>query len=50
MIYRPKASQNIVMRLSGAVMCPGAGLRDLFAATDRSKHYYSILANVILTY
>jgi hypothetical protein len=49
-IYRPKATQNIVFRLSGAVLSPGAGLRDLFAATDRSKHYYSILANVILSY
>ncbi|MEG3147933.1 hypothetical protein U1839_25060 [Sphingomonas sp. RT2P30] len=49
-IYRPKATQNIVFRLSGAVLSPGKGLRDLFAATDRSKHYYSILANVVLSY
>ncbi|MES2045052.1 MAG: hypothetical protein V4475_14355 [Pseudomonadota bacterium] len=49
-IFRPKATQNIVMRLSGAVLCPGSGLKDLFAATDRSKRYYSVLANVILTY
>ncbi len=49
-IWRPKATQNIVFRLSGAVLFAGSGLKDLFAATDRSDRYYSILANAILSY
>ena len=49
-IWRPRATQNIVVRLSGAVLAPGKGFRDLFASSDRSRAYYSILANVILSY
>ena len=49
-IWRPKATQNIVARLSAATLIPGAGFRDLFASTDRNRAYYSILANVVLSY
>ncbi|QNQ11071.1 hypothetical protein [Sphingomonas alpina] len=49
-IWRPKATQNIVFRLSGAVLAPGKGFRDLFANSDRNRAYYSVLANVILSY
>lgn len=55
-IYRPKAIQNVVFRLSGAVLEPGAGLRDLFtnAASfsnqKRDDRYYSVLFNTILAY
>ncbi len=49
-IWRPKATQNIVARLSAATLIPGAGFRDLFASSNRSRAYYSILANVILSY
>ena len=49
-IWRPKATQNIVVRVSGAVLAPGEGFRDLFANSDRDRAYYSILANVILSY
>lgn len=49
-IWRPKATQNIVARLSAATLIPGAGFRDLFASSDRSRAYYSILANVVLSY
>jgi hypothetical protein len=49
-IWRPKATQNIVFRLSGAVLKPGKGFRDLFANEPRHGAYYSVLANVILTY
>jgi hypothetical protein len=49
-IWRPKASQNIVVRLSGAVLLPGAGFRDLFANRAQDRRYYSVLANVILSY
>jgi hypothetical protein len=49
-IYRPKFTQNIVVRASAAVLQPGAGFRDLFANSDRDKRYYSVLFNAILTY
>lgn len=49
-IWRPKATQNIVARLSAAVLSPGAGFRDLFTNKDQDKQYVSILANVILSY
>ncbi len=49
-IWRPKATQNIVMRLSGAVLLPGSGFRDLFANRTQQRRYYSVLANVILSY
>jgi hypothetical protein len=49
-IWRPKMTQNIVFRLSGAVLAAGKGFRDLFDQANRSKAYYSVLANVILSY
>ncbi|MBB6124140.1 hypothetical protein [Sphingobium subterraneum] len=49
-IWRPKATQNIVFRLSGAVLAPGDGFRDLFTNSDRNRNYYSVLANLILSY
>ncbi|MFL0669980.1 MAG: hypothetical protein ACJLS3_00705 [Erythrobacter sp.] len=49
-IWRPKATQNIVMRLSAAALIPGAGFRDLFAQVGREGQFFSILANVVLTY
>ena len=50
LIYRPKFTQNLVFRASGAVLRPGAGFRDLFANSDRDKRYVSILLNAILSY
>ncbi len=47
--YRPFFSQNIILRLSGAVLLPGAGLRDLFL-TRGENPFYSILANLVLAY
>jgi hypothetical protein len=49
-IWRPKATQNIVLRLSGAALLPGKGFRDLFDNSNWNRNYYSILANVVLTY
>ena len=46
LIYRPLATQNIVFRLSGAVLNPGKGFEDLYG----SGTPYSVLANLILTY
>ncbi|MDR3389819.1 MAG: hypothetical protein P4L92_22505 [Rudaea sp.] len=47
-IYRPFFTQNVVVRLSGAALLPGSGFKSLYG-TDHSV-YYSVLANVILTY
>lgn len=49
-IWRPKATQNLVFRLSGATLLAGDGFRDLFASTGGGRAYYSILANAILSY
>jgi len=49
-IWRPKATQNVVFRLSGATLLPGAGFRDLFTNSERNRNYYSVLANLILSY
>ena len=38
----------VTLRLSGAVLRPGSGFKALYG-TDHST-YYSVLANVILTY
>jgi hypothetical protein len=49
-IWRPKATQNIVVRLSAATLVAGDGFRDLFDNLGGQKEFYSILANVVLTY
>ncbi len=49
-IWRPKATQNIVGRLSGAVLLPGKGFKDLFDNKKQNDAYVSILANVILSF
>jgi hypothetical protein len=45
--YRPWQTQNVVFRLSGAVLEPGAGMRALFATKNT---FYSVLFNMVLTY
>lgn len=49
-IYRPKAIQNVVFRLSGAVLDPGKGFRDLFTNARRDDRYYSVLFNAIVSF
>jgi hypothetical protein len=49
-IWRPKATQNIVLRLSGATLLAGSGFRDLFDNSDGRRAYLSVLANAILSY
>ncbi|MGV1684588.1 hypothetical protein [Sphingopyxis sp. NJF-3] len=49
-IWRPKATQNIVGRLSAAVLVPGAGFKDLFENKQRDDIYVSILANLIVSF
>ncbi|MEQ1548836.1 MAG: hypothetical protein ABL918_09355, partial [Chakrabartia sp.] len=49
-IWRPKATQNIVFRLSAAALLPGQGFKDLFTNEPRHGVYSSILANAIVTF
>ena len=49
-IYRPFFTQNIVARISGAILLPGDGFRDLFETRRGQDEFYSVLANIILTY
>ena len=49
-IWRPKATQNIVMRLSAATLVAGDGFQNLFDNLGGEQKFYSILANVVLTY
>ncbi|MCU0755742.1 MAG: hypothetical protein MUE46_11575 [Xanthomonadales bacterium] len=46
-IWRPFMSQNVIVRLSGAALVPGKGLEALYGDDDT---FYSVLANIILTY
>jgi hypothetical protein len=49
-IWRPKANQNIVLRLSAATLVAGNGFEDLFDTLDHDQKFYSVLGNVVLTY
>ncbi|MDF7776414.1 hypothetical protein P1X14_14260 [Sphingomonas sp. AOB5] len=49
-IYRPFATQNVVFRVSGAVLMPSDGFRDLFTNRSQDRQYYSVLGNIILSY
>ncbi len=49
-IYRPLFTQNVILRLAGAVLVPGEGVEDLFDARGDMDPFYSVLANLILTY
>ncbi|HXQ51645.1 MAG TPA: hypothetical protein VN802_11170 [Stellaceae bacterium] len=54
--YRPLDSQNVVLRLSGAALLPGAGLKSIYNTQGGDRLFsggnflYSVLANMILTY
>jgi hypothetical protein len=54
--YRPLFSQNIVFRLSGAMLISGSGTKALFETNSGGSLFgtgsllYSVLANVIVTY
>ena len=49
-IWRPKATQNLVFRLSAAALLSGAGFRDLFDNQNGHRNYYSVLANAIVNF
>jgi hypothetical protein len=48
--WRPKATQNLVFRLSGAILAPGQGMKDLFGNTNGDTVYFSVLGNAILSF
>ena len=49
--YRPFNNQNVVFRLSGAVLLPEAWFKRLYSVDDSDQSIlYSVLANLILTY
>jgi hypothetical protein len=53
--WRPFMTQNVVLRLSGAMFIAGMGFKDLFVSTADPRGfgkevYYSVLGNFILTY
>ncbi|MDA1308059.1 MAG: hypothetical protein O2985_00485 [Proteobacteria bacterium] len=51
LIYRPYFTQNVVVRLSGAVLFAGEGFHDLYGAdAGEDDAFFSVLANLILTY
>ena len=46
LVYRPFQTQNVIFRLSGAILIPGDGFKDLYG-----DHLgYSVLSNLILAY
>ena len=52
--YRPTFIQNVVIRLSGAVLVPAQGLKDLYNISNQTdlggSLLYSVLGNVVLTF
>ena len=46
-IYRPLFIENVVLRFTGAMLLPGTGFKDIYPDRDS---YYSVLANLVLTY
>lgn len=52
--YRPTFIQNVVLRLSGAVLVPARGLKDLYSISNQTdlggSLLYSVLGNVVLTF
>jgi hypothetical protein len=50
-IYRPFFTQNIVLRLSGAILVPGQGFRDLFPEESFADEIpFSVLGNFVFTF
>ncbi|KLI64493.1 hypothetical protein [Aurantiacibacter marinus] len=49
-IWRPRANQNLVFRLSAAALVAGEGFQDLFDNRGGDNVYYSVLANATLSY
>ena len=48
LLWRPLFTQNVILRLAGAALVPGAGLDDLY--DERYDIFYSVFCNATLTY
>ena len=48
--WRPFDTQNVVVRVSGAVLLPGRGFDDLYTSEPANHYYYSTLFNTVLRY
>lgn len=48
--WRPRATQNVVLRFSAAVLVPGNGFKSLFNNASGDGAYFSILGNAILSF
>lgn len=46
-IWRPYMHQNLIIRLSGALLEPGDGLANLYGSDDT---FYTVLGNIVLNY
>jgi hypothetical protein len=49
-IWRPRMTQNIIFRLSGAIFAPDRGFNNLLTSVGRDSAYYSILFNTVLAF
>lgn len=49
-VWRPLFIENVVLRLSGAVLFPEDGFEQLFDDREKDPPFYSVLANLVLTY
>jgi hypothetical protein len=49
-IWRPKMTQNLVLRGSIAVFQPSSGFSDLLSNSNGDSRYYSVLLNAILNF
>lgn len=50
LLYRPGFIENVVVRLSAARLQPGRGFDQIFDDRGERTPFYSVLANVLLTY
>jgi hypothetical protein len=49
-IWRPRMTQNIIFRLSGAIFVPDSGFNSLLTTVGRDQAYYSVLFNTVLAF
>ena len=49
-IWRPRMTQNVIFRLSGAIFVPDSGFNNLLTSVGRDSAYYSILFNTVLAF
>ena len=48
--WRVFDTENVVARLSAAVLLPGRGFDDLYTSEPANHYYYSVLSNVVLRF